>query len=490
MVQNRRLNFVCSRAGLSALAAAAMACGGGGDAPPPAPDALQVLVADGDTVAGNFTIGTIESAKMDDRGNVVFIASEDSQEAINAVFRRDEAGEIRPILQAGDALAEGISFDELRNLDVSPTGEAGFEAGNELDDDAFFYWVDGELQLVARTAPQTTPPGYRIGGALRAAAGGTLIFTSGHGACTVDQTDPERPEVRCDAQIHRVKDGVVSRVEVQNGLENQRATAVLVETNSRGDVVFGLVARGNEAIVATLEEVDGGVGVAPLLSRRQEIPGLGTITSLRVRSYAADGAVLLDGFLDVDGDGERDEEHVLLYRDGTVTSIAVSGGTFEGNPETDIRAEAVSDEGTALYRVDFDSSAAGETLKSFRAYRSGETAAVLHEGLKYGEDDRGRTVRILSVEQVRVAGNGDVLFVVKLGDNDPETGDRTIFGTVLLRWTWAGGLKTILELGEAIDGRVLVDDLSIADVSSIGDALIITSLVVERNRAVVRLPRE
>ena len=46
------------------------------------------------------------------------------------------------------------------------------------------------------------------------------------------------------------------------------------------------------------------------------------------------------------------------------------------------------------------------------------------------------------------------------------------------------------ETREAIDGRVLVDDLSIADVSSIGDALIITSLVVERNRAVVRLPRE
>ncbi len=285
-----------------------------------------------------------------------------------------------------------------------------------------------------------------------------------------------------------MQNGEVTRIEVPNSLEGQRPTSVLVETNSAGRVVLGLVARASEPIVASINEGDG--TIVPLLYRRQEIPGLGIITSLRVRSYSSDGAILLDGFLDTDGDGERDEEHVLIYRDGTVASIAVGGGTFEGNPETDIRAEGISDEGTAVYRVDFDSQSAGDTLKSFRAYRGGETTAILHEGLKYGEDDRGRDVRILSVEQVRVARNGDVLFVAKLGDNDPETGDRTIFGTVLLRWTWSEGLRTILELGQAIEGKPLVDDLSIADVSSRGDVLVITSLERERDRVVVLLPRD
>lgn len=488
MVRIERSGFQYPLAGIFALMVATAACGGGGAAPPPAPEALRVLVADGDTVGSGFTIGTIESANMDNEGNVFFIASEATPEAINGVFRRDRDGSIRTILRSNGPLAEGLDFSEVRNLDVSESGEVGFEVGNKLDDDAIFYWEDGELQLVGRTGSAGRPDGYRIGGAIRAAAGGTLVFTSGHGSCTVDQTDPDRQEIRCDTEIHRVRNGQVMRVEVPNSLEGQRPTSVLVETNSSGGVVLGLVARGSEPIVVSLNDGDG--TIEPLLSRRQEIAGLGTITSLRVRSYARDGAILLDGFLDVDGDGERDEEHVFVYRDGTVASIAVGGGIFEGNPETDIRAEGISDEGTSLYRVDFDSQAAGDTLKSFRAQRGGETTAILHEGLKYGEDDRGRDVRILSVEQVRVARNGDVLFVVKLGDNDPETGDRTIFGTVLLRWTWSEGLRTILELGQAIEGKTLVDDLSIADVSSTGDVLVITSLDRERDRVVVVLPRD
>ncbi len=488
MVRIERSGFQHPLAGIFALIVAASACGGGGDAPPPAPEALRVLVADGDTVGSDFTIGTIESANMDDEGNVFFIASDDTPDAINGVFRRDSDGSVLTILRSKDPLAEGLDFSEVRNLDVSETGEVGCEVGNKLDKDAIFYWENGELQLVGRTTPQATPDGYRIGGQIRAAAGGTLVFTSGHGPCTVDETDPERQDIRCDTEIHQVQNGEVTRIEVPNSLEGQRPTSVLVETNSAGRVVLGLVARASEPIVASINEGDG--TIVPLLYRRQEIPGLGIITSLRVRSYSSDGAILLDGFLDTDGDGERDEEHVLIYRDGTVASIAVGGGTFEGNPETDIRAEGISDEGTAVYRVDFDSQSAGDTLKSFRAYRGGETTAILHEGLKYGEDDRGRDVRILSVEQVRVARNGDVLFVAKLGDNDPETGDRTIFGTVLLRWTWSEGLRTILELGQAIEGKPLVDDLSIADVSSRGEVLVITSLERERDRVVVLLPRD
>lgn len=488
MLRIERSGFQYPLAGVFALMVAAAACGGGGGAPPPAPEALRVLVADGDTVGSGFTIGTIESANMDDEGTVFFIASEATPVATNAVFRREGDGSISTILRSNDSLAEGLDFSVVRNLDVSETGEVGFEVGNKLDDDAIFYWDDGELLLVARTGLEPIPGEYRIGGAIRAAAGGTLVFTSGHGSCTVDETDPDREEIRCDTEIHRVQDGQVSRVEVPNSLEKQRPTSVLVETNSVGDVVLGLVARGSDPIVARIDGVDG--AIVPVLFRRQGIPGLGTITSLRVRSYARDGAILLDGFLDVDGDGERDEEHVFIYRDGTVASIAVGGGVFEGYPETDIRAEAISDEGTVVYRVDFESEAAGDTLKSFRAQRNGETTAILHEGLKYGEDERGRTVRILSVEQIRVARNGDVLFVVKLGDNDPETGDRTIYGTALIRWTWSKGLQTILELGQAIEGKTLVDDLSIADVSSNGNVLVITSLDRERDRVVVLLPRD
>lgn len=472
----------------AALALAAvvlpLGCGGGGDDPPPTPSNLQVIARDGNTFPGGFAVGSIESANMSDDRTVAIIASEDATPSLNGVFVRSPDGTTRTVLTPGDPLAEGLSFANVRNLSMAPTGEFAFEVGNEIDNDGLFFWDGSNTSVLARTAPGETPEGFRILGALRVARDGLVVFTDGTSPCTIDQTNPDNPEISCDVRIFTALDGEVSRVEVPNSLTSQRPTSVLLETNSRGEVAVGLSARGSEPLVGLIrdQQFEG------LLPRRAQIEGLGILTSARPRAISGTGAIALDAFIDIDEDGERDEERVLQYENGLLTTVAIGGGMFEGNPEVDIRAEGIDRNNRVVYRVDFDSIPAGERLRSIRAWQDGNTSFIVHEGLPFGEDRNGNPQRILDILQLRVGTNGDVVFVAKLGDSDPDTGDRRISGTALLRWN-GGGLETVLELGAQVAGGELVREISIADINANGDLLLISSLNRDRDRVLLLLPR-
>ena len=477
--------IVGTLAGSAAALSLVMVGCGGGDDPPPTPSALQVLAKDGDVFPGGFEVGTIESAEMAEDGTVAIIASERATPSFNGVFLRSPSGDLSEVLGADSPLAEGLSFGTVRNLSVAATGEFAFQVGDQLDQDGLFYWDGSSVSALARTAPGQTPDGFRVLGAVRTAGGGDAIFSAGVTPCEVDSTDPNDPEVKCDLNIYRGTGDTVSRIDVPNTLSAQRPNAVLIEVNSLNEAALGLPARGNEPLVGRVVngEFEG------LLSRRQDIEGLGILQSARPRAISDTGAIALDGFIDLDRDGERDEEHILLYDRGTLTTIARSGGTFEGNPEVDLRAEGIDGANRVVYRVEFESEAAGgEELVSLRAWENGSTRYIAHEGLRYGEDDKGNERRILDIEQVRVGANGDVLMVCRLGREDPETGDRRISGTALLRWN-GSSLATVLELGALVNGKELVSQISIADVNANGDLLLISSLDRSAIRVLLFLPR-
>lgn len=471
-------------ASLGTVALLGVGCGGGGDDPPPTPSGLEVVARDGDVFPGGFEVGTIESANMSDDRTVAMIASERETPSFNGVFVKRPGQAIETVLTAGDPIAAGLSFVTVRNLEMAPTGQFAFEVGNELDNDGVFYWDGATTSVLARTGGNSPVDGFRITGALRVTRDGLTFFTSGGSPCTVDSTNPDDPDIRCDLKIHTAAGGQVSEVVVPNALTNQTPTGVLIEVNDRGEAVLGMSARGSEPLIGL---VRGGQfeGVLP---RRAELAGLGTVTSARPRAISPNGSIALDAFFDEDGDGARDNERVLILQNGVITSIEERGGSFDGNPEVDLRAEGIDGNDRVIYRVDFDSAAAGSTLRSYRAWQNGQKTFIVHEGMPFGEDRDGNDQRVLDIEQVRVFENGDVLFVAQLGFEDQDEDTRTITGTVLLRWN-GGGLETLLELGAQVEGQALVGEISIADENRFGDILVITSLGRPANRILLLLPR-
>lgn len=472
-----------------ALALGAASCGGGGggnnEDPPPTPSKLKVLARDGNTFPGDFQVQTIESANMSDDQTVAIIASESGTPSLNGVFLRSPNGQIRRILTPGDSRAEGLSFASVRNPEMAATGEFAFEVGNQLDNDGLFLWDGNELQTLARTAPGETPEGFRILGALRVARDGLVLFTDGTSPCEVDNTNPNDPDISCDLRIYTAQNGVVSQVEVPNALTNQTPTSVILEVNDRGETAVGLSARGNEPLVGLIRD-----GVFEgLLPRRGEIEGLGVLFSARPRAISPTGAIALDGFFDTDGDGQRDEEWVMIYDNGQIQPVERNGGNFQGNPEVDVRAEGIDRDNQIVYRVIFESDEAGRNLTSLRAWKDGRRSYIAHEGMEFVEDHNGDPQDILDIDQVRVGVNGDVVFVARLGIIDEDTGDRRISGRRLIRWN-GGPLETLLELGAEVDGGVLVNDISIADINSNGDLLIISSIDRSATRVLLLLPRK
>ena len=460
--------------------------GGGGGDPPPTPDKLRVLARDGNTFPGEFRVGTIESAKMSDDRTVAIIASERATPSRNGVFLRSPDGGMRSVLTVGDSRAEGLSFANVRNLSMAPTGEFAFEVGNELDNDGLFFWNGSELSTLARTPPGETPDGFRTLGAMRVAGSGSVVFTLGTSPCTVDNTDPTDPDISCDLRVYAVQNGQGSRVEIPNALSDQTPTSVLLEANSRGETAVGLPARGNEPLIGLIRdgEFEG------LLARRGNIEGLGVLFSARPRAISPTGAIAIDGFFDTDGDGERDQEHVLFYDEGFLTTVEKNGGNFEGHPEVDVRAEGIDGNNQVIYRVFFESDAAGgNNLVSLRAWKDGRRSYIVHEGQGFADDHKGDPQDILDIQQVRVGVNGDVVFVARLGVIDEENGDRKISGTRLIRWN-GGPLETLLELGAEVDGGILVDDISIADINANGDLLLISSIDRSSTRVLLLLPRK
>ena len=473
-------SFVVALASLTVFA-----CGGGGDDPPPTPSALQILARDGDTFPGSFEVGTIESAKMSDDGSVAIIASERATPSLNGVFLRSPSGSLRSIIKPNSPLGEGLSFADIRSLSMSPRGEFAFEVGNRLDDDGLFYWNGEELSVLARTAPGQSPNDFRVLGAMRVGGDGAVVFSAGVSPCEVNETDPGSEQVRCDLKLYSAQADEVTLVEVPNALTDEKPTAVVIEVNSQGAAAMGLPASGREPIVGVVTQ-----GVFEgLVERRQEVPGLGVLRSLSPRAISQTGAMALDGRVDTDGDTEWDEEHVFFLEDGALVSVAKSGGSFEGNPEVDLRAEGIDDYNRVVYRVEFESEAADRALISLRAWQGGETIFIAHEGKSMGEDDKGNQIRILDIEQVRVAPNGDVLFVTRTGWIDEETETRRITGTSLMRWD-GGSLDTVLSLGARVGDGELVNQISVADVNSRGDLLLISAIDRSANRVLLFLPRD
>ena len=465
-------------------AAIAAGCGGGGDDNPPAPSSIQVLLRDGDTLPGGFFVNNVESANMAADRSVAVIASESGTPALNGVFVISAGGDVTTLMTP-DNPPEGLALTTVRNLDMSSTGEVTFEVGDQLDSDGVFLYSNGQLSTLARTNPGATPADFRILGELALGPQGMTAWTAGVSPCVVDSSSGNE-RIECDLRLYTGLPGQVAPVAVPNGLESQAPTAVIISLNENGEAAVGLPASGSEPLVGLVRDgVFNG-----LLNRRQQFPGLGTLLSARPRAIGPTSDIVVDAGFDSDGDGQRDQNRVLLYSQATIQSVAESGvpaPDHEGLQVLDVRGLDIDDAGRVIYSFDFGDPGSSTRFLSLRAWDGTSSQEIAFEPMRFGHDDQDEPLSILEIEQIRVSRSGDVDFTATNGRF--EDGTRRIDREAILRWDPATAELTqvIATKTELPDGNIT--SLSIQDVNDTGDLLVIASVVRSANRVLLLIPR-
>jgi hypothetical protein len=480
MMQSNGARFFSRRALAIAAACAMASCGGGGSNN--APSTTQVLLKDGDTLPGNFSVATVESANMSNDRTVAVIASNPGTPALNGVFLRSPNGAFQTVLSPDSTLPDGLSLTRVGKLTMSADGDFSFDLGGELDDEAVFLYSNGALSLAARTDPGSTPAGFRILGERRIADGGVIAFSDGTSPCQVDQSGGTE-RVSCTLRVFAGNTSGVSQITLPAQLDNESTSALsVVMNNSTGQLVVGLPARGRQSLFGVVQ----GGQYQSMLTRQDVLPGLGTALSADPRAVSANGAIVVDARFDTDGDKVIDKDRVLLYANGQVTNIAETGVPAGTKVVQKVDARDIDDNGRVLFTATFGDPGAATGNTSLRVWENGSTREIAFEDEGYGQDDQGKDLKILQIGTIRLSGGGDVLFVASLGNT--QNGTTKTSETRILRDAGAG-LETVHKTGTSVPGAGTLVDLDIADVNDSGDLLSIAGVNRKSNRALLLVPR-
>lgn len=480
MTANHRRNLA-ARAVLAGLLLALVGCGGGGGSNRPA-SPFEILLSDGDTLPGGFLVGTIESANMANDRSVAIIASQPGTPAINGVFLRRPTGAVTPILTADSELPEGLSLVTVRNLAMSGGGDVSFELGARLDDDALYLFSGGRLDLLARTAPGATPPGFQILGERRIADGGRIAFVAGTSPCTVENSGTNE-RITCVLQLWDGRGDDLSLVEVPVSLEDQTSSAVTVVMDDAGRLVVGLPPRNRQSVVG--EVVDG--QYRSLLVRGQPIGDFGTLISAKPRAVNAAGAIVIDARFDTDGDTVIDQDRVLVLRDGVYTSVAETNVRLAPNDLVlQARGNAIDGRGRVFFTITYAEDANDPTPdQAIRVWDQGAISNIVITGQRAGEDDMGNKLQVIEFDQLRVPPTGEAIYRADIGYY--KDGTRKITETRVDRWR-DGTADTMVKTGDVVDTGKIVE-IAVADLNDAGDLLSIAGINRRTNRALLLLPR-
>jgi hypothetical protein len=414
---------------------------------------------------------------MADDRSVSLIASPPSGGTDRGIFLRSASGEIQPIASPATQVLQGIDLSTLHNLEMAPTGEFIFQSGSGLDSDGLFLFSNGQLSTLA-VAGQT-PAGFRILGDRQIAPGGFVAFTGGTNPCSVD-TSTGVQHVRCALEVFFGNGAGTTQVKVPNNLSDQDISAVSVFVNDKPLLLMGLPGRGNDPAIA--EFSDG--QFESLVASRQAISD-GTLLGSQPRLIAANGDVVFESKVDTNGDGSADEKRILLLSGGQFSTIAKTGEPAGTEIILDLRALDVDDMGRIVFTAAFGNPGEKGSI-SLRTWSAGMTQEVAFEGEGYGQDTMGNSLKILKIEQIHVAGNGDIMFVAVLGTIDNGTPKTS--KTQVLRFA-NGQLTTMFSTGDDLNGGKIVG-VGVDDLTNQGDLLSIISVDHTANRVLAMLPRQ
>jgi len=301
--------LVLATLGLAGLFAA---CGGGGSgssspaaaptprpspvvpitSPGPAHSTAEIILRDGDQIAGDLPVANIEDASLGAGNTAAVIVTLANSGNRSAIVTRSADGTFTAAFdpRSGDASIDSTSLTRLR---MAPTGELVFQSGKGLDSDRLYRIANGTLQTLAGAAPGPVFPDFRILGDVRIGSGGVVAFVAGGGTCEVVATGDEQ-RVSCTNALYVAGDAGVARLDdTELDLSRQRASAVRVELDPGGGAWFSLPRRGSAPMV--LRFADG--EATSLLGGDSVLPEVGTLNSVEAVAVNATGQALLEGGL-------------------------------------------------------------------------------------------------------------------------------------------------------------------------------------------------
>lgn len=377
--------------------------------PGPSHSTAEIILRDGDTIAGDLPVGNIEDASLGSGGTAAVLITLAGSTSQSAIVTRAADGTYAKAFdpRGGDT---GVDATSLTRLRMASTGELVFQSGSGLDTDRLYRLAGGAIETLAGAAPGPVYPDFRILGDVRIGPGGVVAFVGGGGPCEVTMSG-DQPRVACTNALYVAgPDGVVRLDDSAFDLTRQRATAVRVEMDPSGGTWFSLPRRGSAPLV--LRYRDG--TATPVLSADSALTGVGQLNSAEAVAINSSGQVLV-GATPQDFSGDRRPQVLGVLTGDGFAPISTEGTMLDGVNVATLRGLAIDASGKALFEATLGDPDTPATQSNSLWWGD---ASGLVEIVREGAPFPGETTTVLQLQGSRMDAAGDIAFVAQLGTDD------------------------------------------------------------------------
>lgn len=485
-----------------ALGLAAAACGGGGGGgggggnpspvptipvatptppgvptptPTPAFSNVELILREGDTLAGGPRIADIEDAALADDGTIAAVVEIAGSRGARGVARRLPGDDMRLVFSPeSDPSLDSSTLEEIL---VAPGGRTLFQSEAGVDGDRLYLAAGDATQPLAGVAPGVVAPEFRVLGNFSIGDTGVVGFISGGSPCEITPIG-ETVRVRCRAHLYAVDGLTVEEVEVPGiDLTDQSPTTPQVRVADSGAIYFSVPGAGEEPTI--VRYADGELDV--VLSADDDVEPEGPLIRPQLNAVNAEEDLLVTTTLAADPGPVRPGV-IGVIRNGDIEVIAREDldDTPEADDVTDLRTVGLDDFGRVLFTAFLGSAELPEGVRrSLRIFDGSSVQTIATEG----EPFPGTDLELLIISSVRFNSTGDTAFVAELGRRMPGT--VVIEEQRIVLRTADGTLRSILSTksGTPAGG---ISDLEIAGLGDDGSILLLAQAEPSGDRALLR----
>src|SRR5262245_4386410 len=392
------------------------------------PGSAQVILSEGDTLAGNLRVNDIrEAALAPDRQIAVIIRAAGSE--ARQVIRRKQDASFEILFDASKAPA-GLDLTTLGDLQNSDDGSVLFTGGDGIDSDQLYLAAAGSTAVaLAGASPGIEKPEFRVLGAKDLGPDGVAAFVGGGDPCMTD----EEGSTRCDVHLYVTEDATPTEIVVEgNDLKdaNPRAPRAIVADD--GAVYFSVRGSGQEPV---LLKVSGG-GVETLLSVDSEVPGVEGLINPTLEAVGSNGRFVVTASLRSEDAPRPLVLGILTIAGGTNSFTEISRIGMARGSDSVVRLQTVGidDQGAVLFLETLEETGSQAENPpqhlALRLFDAGNTVDVAVEGEKLPGSDES----VIDLRDPHFNRRGEVALVAELGqiEQTPSGPTTTVRGTDVL----------------------------------------------------------
>ena len=418
--------------------------------PTPPPGAAQVILSEGDTVAGNLRVNDIrEAALAPDRQIAVIVRAAGSE--ARQVIRRKQDGSFESVFDASKAPA-GLDLTTLGDLQSSDDGSVLFTGGDGIDTDQLYLATAGSTAVaLAGASPGIEKPEFRILGAQDLGPDGVAAFVGGGDPCMTD----EEGSTRCDVHLYVTEGATPTEIVVEdNDLKNQNPRSPRAIVADDGATYFSVRGSGQEPV---LLRVSGG-DVETLLSVDSEVPGVEGLINPTLEAVGSNGRFVVTTSLRADEPPRSLVLGILTIAGGTSSFTEISRIGMARGTDSVVRLQTIGidDQGAVLFLETLEETGSeAEDPPQHPALRLFDGAGTVDVAVE-GEKLPGSDEFVIELRDPYFNHRGEVGLVAELGQivQNPSGPTTTPRGTDVLVRSRAGVYSARLPSEDSAEGVV------------------------------------